>query len=47
MSYAVFVWSALAIFLAGLIWDWISPALRIRALRSRYRKQQLIDREQP
>ena len=42
-TYAAYVWSALAIFFIGLLWDFISPMLRIRALRRRKARQDLMN----
>ena len=47
MTYAAYVWSALAVFLAGLAWDLFAPLLRERALKARLRKQQLIRNHRP
>lgn len=37
-TYAIYVWSALAVFLAGLIWDYLSPLWSLRQLRRRVRR---------
>ncbi len=42
MTYAAYVWSALAVFAAGLIWDWLAPALTLRSMRRQARRQALL-----
>ena len=33
-TYAIYVWSALAVFLLGLAWDYLSPMWTLRRLRN-------------
>lgn len=43
MSYAAYVWSALAVFLLGLTWDFLAPTLKTRALKRRKAQQDLMN----
>lgn len=38
-TYAAYVWSALAVFLLGLAWDYFSPSWTLRKLRADARRK--------